>query len=284
MTATQIKQTKKANEVQREVQRATLGLKANRSTVGLGAEEDEPGTSMEELLQVSQAVNMRNGEDIAKTLAMDEEKLSKMPMAAQPAALKSELLPYQLQGLAWLMEKEKPAFPSPGSSDAVQLWKRDARGRYCNMATNIAVSEAPRLVSGGILADDMGLGKTIQLISLIVTGGPGPTLIVAPLTVMSNWKQQVERHVHEEHAPEVSIFHGTQRKLTAAQAKSGVVVTSYGTLATEQKSGKSALFSTKWRRVVLDEGHTIRNARTKAAEAACNLKAESHWVLSGTPM
>lgn len=35
---------------------------------------------------------------------------------------------------------------------------------------------------------------------------------------------------------------------------------------------------------MLDEGHTIRNARTKTSVAACRLKAESRWILTGTPI
>jgi SWI/SNF-related matrix-associated actin-dependent regulator of chromatin subfamily A3 len=73
-----------------------------------------------------------------------------------------------------------------------------------------------------------------------------------------------------------------------------VVITTYGTLATEylpnHKSKpdpvprKSGLFSVKWRRIVLDEGHIIRNPNTKSALAATNILARSRWVLTGTPI
>jgi len=259
-----------------------MGLKSGMSSVGLG-KAGEPEISMADLLKVSQAVDLRKGEDIAKTLAMDEEQLSKMPKAVQPTGLKAQLLPYQLQGLAWLQQKEKPEFPSPGSPDIVQLWKRDARGRYANVATNFTVQQAPQLLSGGILADDMGLGKTLQVISLILTGGSGPTLIVAPVSVMSNWAQQVDRHVHKEHAPRVLIHHGAKKTTSKAELeKYDMVVTSYNTLTLG--AGSSPLFSVRWRRVVLDEGHIIRNSRTRTAVAACALNASSRWVLSGTPM
>lgn len=62
-----------------------------------------------------------------------------------------------------------------------------------------------------------------------------------------------------------------------------VVVTSYGTL-TSDKSNKGPLFTSAWARVILDEGHTIRNAKTQTALAACELKAEIRWVLTGTPI
>ena len=46
----------------------------------------------------------------------------------------------------------------------------------------------------------------------------------------------------------------------------------------------SGLFSIDWRRIVLDEGHTIRNPNTKNALAATNVMARSRWVLTGTPI
>lgn len=263
-----------------------MGLKSNRSTAGLpkAQDEPEPEVSLEQIAKASQAVNLRTEGNVVKSFAMDEDTLAQMPVATQPDKLKAQLLPYQLQGLAWLMAKEKPEFPAPGSQDATQLWKRDARGRYVNVATNFTVAQPPKLLSGGILADDMGLGKTLQIISLILTGGPGSTLIVAPVGVMSNWEQQIHRHVLEEHMLKVLIYHGSSRQSAATSLKDyDVVVTSYGTLASEAaKDG--ALSQMQWRRVVLDEGHTIRNAKTKAALAACKLNAQSRWVLSGTPM
>lgn len=277
--ATQLKQTRKENEQQRR----SMGLKSGRGTAGF-AEPEKEEVSLEQLAQASQAVNLRAGADIAQSLAMDEDQLSKMPQAQQPDKVSAKLLPYQLQGLAWLTAKENPAFPEPGSPDSVQLWKRDAQGRYINIATNFTVAAPPGLLSGGILADDMGLGKTLQIISLIMTGGPGSTLIVAPVGVMSNWEQQFRRHVYEEHMPSVLIYHGAGRQTAAKSLKDfGVVVTSYGTLSSEAACN-GPLTKLNWRRVVLDEGHTIRNAKTKAAEAACKLKAQSRWVLSGTPM
>jgi SNF2 family DNA or RNA helicase len=39
-----------------------------------------------------------------------------------------------------------------------------------------------------------------------------------------------------------------------------------------------------WLRVVLDEGHCIRNAATMQSRAAATLPARSRWVISGTPI
>jgi SWI/SNF-related matrix-associated actin-dependent regulator of chromatin subfamily A3 len=40
----------------------------------------------------------------------------------------------------------------------------------------------------------------------------------------------------------------------------------------------------RWRRVILDEGHNIRNPSTKKAVAAHEFLAQSRWVLTGTPI
>lgn len=170
LKATQLKQTRPKPP---ETQRKAMGLKSSQTGVGAPA---EPEMTLEQLAQTSQVVHFRSGDDNLKTLAMDEDALSKLPLAEQPEALKSKLLPYQLQGLAWLQSQENPQFPSPGSDDATQLWKRDARGRYTNSASSFTTTSAPALAKGGILADDMGLGKTLQMISLILASPGASTL------------------------------------------------------------------------------------------------------------
>ncbi|KAL6807880.1 SNF2 family N-terminal domain-containing protein [Trichoderma sp. SZMC 28013] len=281
--ATQLKKTRKEAEARRVV----LGLSQSISTAGIDTSQAVPEVSLEEILQSSDAIEFRKGGDAIKTLAMGEDELSKMPQAEQPDQLKSTLLPYQLQGLAWMQSKESPKLPAVGSDTITQLWRRDNKGRFWNVASEFITSKPPTLFSGGILADDMGLGKTLQIISLILTGGPGSTLIVAPVSVMSNWEQQIRRHVKEEHQPSILIYHGAKKVAAKELDGYNVVITSYGTLAKELDDGVSkTLLSQKknWRRVVLDEGHTIRNVKTKAALAACELHAQSRWVLTGTPI
>ncbi|KAB8264041.1 SNF2 family N-terminal domain-containing protein [Aspergillus pseudonomiae] len=255
----------------------------------------EGGESLEELIGQSSTFNPRDIGQVAENFGLSEADLAKMPMADRPAALSTELLPYQRQGLAWMLEKENPTLPAAGSEDVVQLWKRK-ENRFTNIATNFSTSIAPPLASGGILADDMGLGKTIQIISLILANSAPrtpdsskSTLIVAPVGVMSNWKNQIQDHTHSESAPRVLVYHGTGKKEAANLDQYDVVVTSYGALAMEYNPAakvppKNGIFSVHWRRIVLDEGHTIRNPRSKGALAACNLRADSRWTLTGTPI
>ncbi|KAJ5995004.1 hypothetical protein N7481_001981 [Penicillium waksmanii] len=265
---------------------------ANLSTPGGVGEGEE---SLEELFSQSKFFNPREIGQVVETFGQKELDLAKMPMADTPTALSTTLLPYQRQGLAWMINHESPTLPAPGSDAIVQLWKRDANN-FTNIATNFSTTTAPPLASGGILADDMGLGKTIQIISLILAN-PKPlnpkssktTLIIAPVGVMSNWRNQIHDHTRSENAPSVLIYHGTGKKEAGNLANYDVVITSYGALSMEfkadaKKPPAKGIFSLHWRRVVLDEGHTIRNPRSKASLAACGLRVDSRWTLTGTPI
>ncbi|KAI1470954.1 SNF2 family N-terminal domain-containing protein [Daldinia caldariorum] len=284
LKATQLKATRKEAEAQRN---AAMRLRCNASTVGLGTEEEEQEReqSLQELAAGSEAVQFRGDLRSVDVFSVDEDALSKLPKADQPATIKSTLLPYQLQGLAWMIAKENPQLPATGSKEVVQLWKRHSSGNFLNLVSNHITNTPPQLVSGGVLADDMGLGKTLQVISLIMSSGfsDGPTLIVAPVSVMSNWEQQFERHVQEDQRPRIFRYYKAGTYSKDEVLKHDVVITTYDKLRND-KSNKGILFSIEWRRVVLDEAHAIRNFSTSRAKAAFELKAKSRWMLTGTPI
>ncbi|KAJ6034488.1 uncharacterized protein N7446_009238 [Penicillium canescens] len=266
---------------------------SNLSTpLGLGEAEHE---SLENLINQSRTFNPRAIGQVVETFGRKESDLANMPMVDTPAGLSTQLLPYQRQGLAWMIKQESPSLPAQGSERIVQLWERNNKG-FVNVATNYSMSTEPPLASGGILADDMGLGKTIQVISLIMAnaaplnaGSSKSTLIIAPVGVMSNWRNQIQDHAKPESAPSVLIYHGSGKKEASKLASYDVVVTSYGALAKEykptaKKPPTEGIFSLQWRRVVLDEGHSIRNPRSQSSLAACGLRADSRWSLTGTPI
>jgi SWI/SNF-related matrix-associated actin-dependent regulator of chromatin subfamily A3 len=226
-----------------------------------------------------------------------------MLKANQPSALLTALHPFQLQGLQWMLDKESPQLPAQGTKDIVQLWQRHPRmpNAFTHLATSFSVRD-PVLASGGILADDMGLGKTIQTISLIMADRElgrkaddacNATLILAPVSVMSNWSTQMKKHVKPEHALRVMFWHGTRKQpITPKEIENyDVVISTYDSVSSEWYSKKSAqlprksgVYSVKWRRIILDEGHSIRNPKAKRTIAVTNLMAQSRWALTGTPI
>lgn len=48
-----------------------------------------------------------------------------------------------------------------------------------------------------------------------------------------------------------------------------------------QTRGSSPLHKLKWLRVVLDEGHTIRNPNAQQTKAVLDLNAQRRWILTG---
>lgn len=80
------------------------------------------------------------------------------------------------------------------------------------------------------------------------------------------------------------MFHGNNREYKARYlAKYDVVLTTYQLVVVEEKNN-GCLFQVKWKRIVLDEGHVIRNHKSKQSEAICKLSGKYRWVLTGTPI
>ncbi|KAK2462283.1 hypothetical protein APHAL10511_005589 [Amanita phalloides] len=180
-------------------------------------------------------------------------------MVPQPENLKLTLLPFQRESLSWMQQQE--------------------RSSWC----------------GGILADEMGMGKTIQMISLIVTDGQKPNLVVAPTVAIMQWKHEVLSHTD---GLKVLVWHGASRETSYEELmKYHVVLTTYSVLEScfrKQESGfkrkgvivkeKSPVHQVNWHRVVLDEAHNIKERATNTAKATFELVAQYRWCLSGTPL
>src|SRR6185437_3238145 len=167
------------------------------------------------------------------------------PLAA-PAHFQATLRPYQEDGLGWL-----------------QFLRRHGLG--------------------GILADDMGLGKTVQTLAhLVIEKQQGrlhkPSLIVAPVSVLGNWQQEIRRL-----APELGslILHGAKRKESFAAIDSAdVILLGYPLLLLDSE----ILLEREFYFVILDEAQTIKNPQAKVSQVARALRAEHRLCLTGTPM
>ncbi len=138
-----------------------------------------------------------------------------------------------------------------------------------------------RLGLGGCLADDMGLGKTVQVLARLVQRkeqglADGPSLVVAPLSVVHHWSELARRA-----APTLTVaeFTGGRRDLEQAR-RADLVLTSYGTL----RQDAELFASTPWDVVVLDESQNVKNAASQVAAAARALQSRARLALSGTPI
>ena len=136
----------------------------------------------------------------------------------------------------------------------------------------------------GVLADDMGLGKTVQTLTIIAcsiaasaaphsfdvpgssaAGGRLPSLIVCPATLLGHWVQETKRYFGHMRLATVR-YQGSaeQRQATQRQVRGGMlVVASYESV----RADISWFSRLRFQYCVLDEGHIIRNSKTKVTRA-----------------
>uniref|UniRef100_A0A6C0JEU6 Helicase n=1 Tax=viral metagenome TaxID=1070528 RepID=A0A6C0JEU6_9ZZZZ len=143
-------------------------------------------------------------------------------------------------------------------------------------------------VKGGLLCDDPGLGKTIQTIGLMLGNKVNCTLIAVPTSVINQWYNVMCEIFTKE---KVYLHYGTERinnsmKLLYKIHESPIVITSHSSLFNilDKENQHTCLHDVHWGRVVIDEGHTIRNQKTLLHRMACDLNAKHKWILTGTPV
>lgn len=186
---------------------------------------------------------------------------------------------------------------------------------------------------GGVLADEMGLGKTIQMLSLVhshksevarqarasnggiatvnqlqrlgsssatMVDAPCTTLVVAPMSLLSQWQSEAEK-ASKEGTIKIELYYGNEKtnNLQALCSSSNasmapdVVITSYGVILSEfsaiaakngDKSFHNGIFSLNFFRIILDEAHHIKNRSSKTARACYEISSTHRWVLTGTPI
>ncbi|WPF66991.1 MULTISPECIES: DEAD/DEAH box helicase [unclassified Corynebacterium] len=139
---------------------------------------------------------------------------------------------------------------------------------------------------GAVLADDMGLGKTLQLLTLLAVEhhrgeNTGPTLVVAPTSVVGNWAREARRFVPHLR---VLVHHGNTRlrgeRFQREVARTDLVISSYGVLNRDH----AQCAEVQWDHVVLDEAQHIKNSATRSSKAARSLPARQRIALTGTPV
>lgn len=174
------------------------------------------------------------------------QNISEIENIAVPKGIKAKLRDYQHHGLNWLAFLDKN-----------QL--------------------------GGCLADDMGLGKTLQTIAFlqhlkITNPKVQPSLIVAPTSLIFNWKNEIEKF-----CPTLKMltFTGLNRHENKDDFnKYDVIISTYGSLLNDIEFLKDFKFNY----VILDESQAIKNPNSKRYKAVRLLNSYNKIALTGTPI
>jgi DNA repair and recombination protein RAD54B len=146
---------------------------------------------------------------------------------------------------------------------------------------------------GAILADEMGLGKTLQTIALLWTllkqnpiyeAGPviKKALIVCPVTLINNWRKEIKKWLGNER---VGVFVADGAKINLRDFTMGrsysIMIIGYERLRLVQEELKKGAGIDI---VVADEGHRLKTAQNKSAQAILGLNTNRRIILSGTPI
>ena len=139
---------------------------------------------------------------------------------------------------------------------------------------------------GGVLADDMGLGKTIQIIALLLDckekEGHKTSLVVSPSSLALNWKNEVEKFAPELKIKVISGNAEERKDLINDIEKYDLIVTSYDLLKRDIEVYEEKDYT--FRFIIADEAQYLKNNNTKNAKAIKQIKANTRFALTGTPI
>ena len=135
----------------------------------------------------------------------------------------------------------------------------------------------------GVLADDMGLGKTVQTLTMLLSEkqkkrAKNPTLIIAPTSLMSNWRNEVEKFT-----PKLTVLtlQGAQRKEHFNKLlEFDLILTTYPLI----RRDKAIYENQQFHYLILDEAQAIKNVKSQTSQIIYKLKANHRLCVTGTPI
>ena len=189
--------------------------------------------------------SIKGGDELRK-LSQKLRDFKGISKVSIPHNLQTELRPYQQLGLNWLQFLREYNF-------------------------------------AGILADDMGLGKTVQTLAhLLLEKQSGrmkePSLIIAPTSLLSNWRRESERFTPDLN---MLILQGTERKQLFYKIRDyDLIMTTYPLLPRDEET----LLEHQYHYLILDEAQIIKNPLSKGAQIVRHIRSRHRLCLTGTPM
>lgn len=139
----------------------------------------------------------------------------------------------------------------------------------------------------------MGLGKTLQASAIVASdiaehrapiGNEDllPSLIICPSTLVGHWAFEIEKYIDTSVISSLQYVGSAQERMFLRDhfCKHNVIITSYDVI----RKDIDYLGQILWNYCILDEGHIIKNAKSKVTLAVKQLKAQHRLILSGTPI
>ncbi|XP_027098373.1 TATA-binding protein-associated factor BTAF1 isoform X1 [Coffea arabica] len=145
----------------------------------------------------------------------------------------------------------------------------------------------------GVLCDDMGLGKTLQASAIVAsdiaehshankTEQLPPSVIICPSTLVAHWVYEIEKFIDTSLLTTLQYIGSAQDRISLRSEfdNHNIIVTSYDVV----RKDIDYLGQVFWNYCILDEGHIIKNSKSKVTATVKQLKAQHRLILSGTPI
>lgn len=139
---------------------------------------------------------------------------------------------------------------------------------------------------GGILADDMGLGKTLQVLAIILAyvkeDNRKTSIVISPSSLALNWLQEASKFAPSLKVKVVSGTANERKKILSEIDKYDLIITSYDLLKRDRERYEEIDYTFKY--IIADEAQYLKNSNTQNAKAIKELKGETRFALTGTPI
>ena len=135
----------------------------------------------------------------------------------------------------------------------------------------------------GALCDDMGLGKTLQTLCALVYAIDKsqkylPNLVICPSSLTVHWQRECK--IYFPHLKTELYLGKDRRAIWDRPQQADLIISSYDAVRNDIDHFEKQ----KFMYVILDEGHVIRNAKSKTSLAVRSLNGKHRLILSGTPI
>ena len=269
----------------------TLGKLQAEERAGLERDAEVP---LEDLLPpgykpVSVMMDVKDGGDGGND-AVGMIKTEDLAEISQPSASNQTTNPKGMSGAMEAMAAAQPTGYTLATSQVktpVPFLLKGQLREYQHIGLDWLVTLYHKHLNG-ILADEMGLGKTIQTIALLSwlaceRGDWGPHLIVVPTSVMLNWEMEFKRWCP---AFKLLTYYGTPKE--RAEKRKGwskpnafhVCITSYTLILQDARMFRRK----KWKYLILDEAHMIKNWKSQRWQTLLNFNSKRRLLITGTPL
>jgi SNF2 family DNA or RNA helicase len=219
----------------------------------------------------------------------DKNRFEPIP---NPPQLNGTLREYQRRGVSWLQYLENLGLngclaDDMGLGKTIQVIARLVNERAEEESESLTTSKGTTKTNAKTAAKTAAKttgfaskSKTVAETSIPIE--VKPTLLIAPTSVVGNWKKEVEKFAPHLRAV---VHHGSDRiqDLEAFKAiclTHDLIITSFTLMRMDEK-----LFSgMAWHRVVIDEAQNIKNPKAAQTKAILKLEAQHRLALTGTPV